>query len=255
MTLIDNTEEPIFLGELSSSADNPPPYTPLTNKNFNTYWEMIWEDNFDSATLDNTKWNVMDWAAEKNNELEYYTPDNISLSNDALNVITKRMNYNGRLYTSGAIETKDKFYFLYGKVEVRAKLPSGKGIFPAFWMLPQSESFLPEIDIMEMLGDSPSEIWMVYHWMDSGIQEKVYTSHLGPNYSKDYHTFSIEWNPKEIVWFIDGIRRFSTNHSPDQPMFLYINTAVGGDWPGSPDQTTFLPQSLIVDYIRVYKKI
>ncbi len=219
MTLIDNTEEPIFLGELSSSADIPPPYTPLTNKNLNTYW------------------------------------DNISLSNGALNVITKRMNYNGRLYTSGAIETKDKFYFLYGKVEVRAKLPSGKGIFPAFWMLPQSESFWPEIDIMEMLGDSPSEIWMVYHWMDSGIQEKVYTSHLGPNYSKDYHTFSIEWNPKEIVWFIDGIRRFSTNHSPDQPMFLYINTAVGGDWPGSPDQTTFLPQSLIVDYIRVYKKI
>lgn len=237
-----------FYPSVSLAASNEMP-------NLYPHWKMIWEDNFDSSNLNTAKWNVVDWAADKNNELEYYTPNNVSLSNGELCIITKKMEYNGRSFTSGAIETKDKFHLLYGKVEIRAKLPSGKGLFPAFWMLSLDESSLPEIDIMEMIGDYPSEIWMVYHWLAGNTQERSYISYVGPDYSKDYHVFSIEWTPDAIVWLIDNVKVFSTNHSPNQPMFLYLNTAVGGDWPGSPDDTTVFPQSLLVDYVRIYKKV
>lgn len=239
--------DPLFIPctSLAQSNEHPISYT---------HWEMVWEDNFDDSILNTTKWNVVDWAAEKNNELEYYTPNNISLSNGNLCIISKKMDYNGRAYTSGAVETKDKFYFLYGKVEIRAILPIGKGIFPAFWMLPQEDISLPEIDIMEMIGNEPSEIWMVYHWLENGFYQRSYTSHSGPNYSEGYHIFSIEWSPDKLVWLIDDIERFSTHHSPNQPMFLYMNTAIGGDWPGAPDETTFSPQALLVDYVRIYQR-
>ena len=226
----------------------------LSTKNPSASWKIIWEDNFDDPSLSTAKWNIIDWAAEKNNELEYYTPDNVSLTNGNLCIITEKKQYNGRSFTSGAIETKDKFHFLYGKAEIRAKLPKGKGIFPAFWMLAQNDSDLPEIDIMEMIGDYPSEIWMVYHWLDGDEQKRNYTSYTGPDFSEDYHIFSIEWSSDKMVWLIDNAEVFSTDHAPNQPMFLYINTAVGGVWPGSPDTKTIFPQSLLVDYVRIYKE-
>lgn len=220
-------------------------------------WTLIWQDEFENNNLESHLWNLENWAAEKNNELQFYTPDNVAVEGDHLKLISKEETYKNRNYTSGAIHTKDKFSFQYGKVEMRAKIPSGQGIFPAFWMLPNvDDTWLPEIDIMEMVGHNPDEIWMVVHWLDNeGNLTNVAKSHIGTDYSNSFHTYGIEWSPEKITWFIDEEELFSTSvFVPQVEMYLYLNTAVGGDWPGSPDETTIFPQYFEVDYVRVYQK-
>ncbi|QDP42265.1 glycoside hydrolase family 16 protein [Radiobacillus deserti] len=220
-------------------------------------WGLIWHDEFDSLCLSSSKWNIEDWAANKNNELQYYSPDNVKVENGVLTLTSRQESFKGRDYTSGAVHTQGKFDFLYGKAEMRAKLPAGQGIFPAFWMMTdKEETWLPEIDIMEMLGHRPDEIWMVHHWLDSnGNLQSNSGSFKGSNFSTDYHTFGIEWTPDSITWFIDGVERFKSEVSvPNERMYLYLNTAVGGIWPGDPDHTTVFPVQFDIDYVRVYEK-
>ncbi len=220
-------------------------------------WELIWNDEFDQSPLNRNKWTAENWASEKNNELQFYKPDNIAIENGILKIESRKENFNGRLYTSGAMHTKDKFSFLYGKVEMRAKLPAGQGMFPAFWMMPNKDKkWLPEIDIMEMLGHEPDKIWMVLHWLDDNRRlSSLSDSYQGPNYSENFHKFGIEWDPDQIVWLIDDVERFRTEtFIPNEEMYLYVNTAIGGDWPGNPDQTTRFPQNFEIDYIRVFQK-
>lgn len=220
-------------------------------------WQLIWHEEFNESFLNQSKWSAEDWAAEKNNELQYYRPDNLMLENGLLKIVSLKENFGGRHYTSGAIHTKDKFSFLYGKVEMRAKLPRGQGIFPAFWMMPNKDQvWLPEIDILEMLGHKPEEIWMVLHWLnEEGRLTSVSDSFVGPDYSAGFHTFGIEWSEEKVAWFIDGVKRFETDtYVPKEEMYLYVNTAIGGNWPGSPDETTSFPQYFLVDYIRVFQK-
>lgn len=220
-------------------------------------WELIWIDEFDEKGVNPQHWNFEDWASEKNKELQYYSPNNITIENNQLHIIAKNELYRGRRYTSGAMHTKDKFSFLYGKVEMRAKLPKGKGIFPAFWMLPNKDNtWLPEIDILEMIGQKPAEIWMVLHWLDEHQKlQNVSHTYIGEDFTKDFHTFGIEWTPQSITWLIDGKEQFkATKHIPNEPMYLYVNTAIGGVWPGSPDNTTVFPNTFAIDYIKVFKK-
>ncbi|KAB2336726.1 glycoside hydrolase family 16 protein [Cytobacillus depressus] len=220
-------------------------------------WYLVWEDNFDGKRLDLKKWNIEEWAAVKNNELQYYGSKNVDVEKGYLKIISKKENKGGRKYTSGAIHSKDKFSFLYGKVEMRAKLPGGQGIFPAFWMMTNKDHiWLPEIDIMEMLGQKPDEIWMVMHRLGEDKKLKSVSSvYKGIDYTKDFHVFGIEWTPNNITWFIDGIERFKIDQFiPQEEMYLYLNTAVGGNWPGSPDHTTPFPAIFQVDYVRVYQK-
>lgn len=130
-------------------------------------WELLWNDEYNGDCIDTDKWTIEDWAAIKNNELQYYSPNNVKVEDGVLKLISREERYKGRDYTSGAVHTKDKFELLYGKVEIRAKLPAGQGLFPAFWMMTnQEDSWLPEIDIMEMLGHKPNKIWMVVHWLN-----------------------------------------------------------------------------------------
>jgi beta-glucanase (GH16 family) len=220
-------------------------------------WELVWRDEFEHNYLDPGKWNIENWASMKNNELQYYTPGNVKVEDGFLKLISKREKYKGRDYTSGAIHTKGKFDFLYGKAEMRAKLPPGQGMLPAFWMMTDNEdTWLPEIDIMEMLGHQPNQVWMVSHWLgNDGTLKSVSNSFQGPDYSTDFHTFGIEWTTDSIKWFIDDVERFSTSVIiPSEKMYLYLNTAVGGDWPGSPDHNTVFPVNFEVDYVRVFKK-
>jgi beta-glucanase (GH16 family) len=219
-------------------------------------WVLLWHDEFEGNCLDTSKWNLEDWAAEKNNELQYYSPNNVKVEDGVLQLISKKEPFKGKDYTSGAVHTQGKFAFLYGKAEMRAKLPAGQGMFPAFWMMTDKENtWLPEIDILEMLGHQPDQIWMVSHWLgEDGKLKSVSDTFKGPDFSKDFHTFSIEWTPDSITWLIDDIERFTINRNiPSEKMYLYLNTAVGGNWPGSPDQTTVFPASFEIDYVRVYK--
>ncbi|MFC4403038.1 glycoside hydrolase family 16 protein [Gracilibacillus xinjiangensis] len=250
-----------FPVQLSNKQNNEKGF--IQNKEiFETYlddgWSLVWNDEFDNPQLDQAKWNIENWAAEKNEELQFYTPGNVKVQDGKLELISEMEKYQGRNYTSGAIHSKDKFFFEYGKVEIRAKLPHGKGIFPAFWMMPNQDNvWLPEIDILEMLGHEPDRIWMVQHQLDeNGNLQSESNSFKGADYSKDFHLFGIEWTPSEIVWLIDGKEQFRTNtfQSPGN-MYLYINTAVGGVWPGNPDASTIFPQSFFVDYVRVFQRI
>ena len=137
---------------------------------------------------------------------------------------------------------------------MRAKLPKGKGIWPAHWMLPEDRRWPPEIDIMEMLGHKPNRILMTVHHRQ--LDKPVHSgfSYVGPDFSADFHTFALEWEPDRLAWFIDGKRRhFSPLYSPDTPFFLILNTAVGGILPGNPDETTQFPVYHTIDYVRVWK--
>lgn len=233
--------------EGKSSKDNP-----VADNN----WRIIWRDEFEGNCLDPEKWNSEDWAAEKNNELQYYTPSNVVVEDGLLKLISKKERYKGREYTSGAVHTRATFDLLYGKVEMKAKLPKGQGVFPAFWMLTDKKNtFLPEIDIFEVLGHQPNEVWMVLHALDhNGILTSDAHSFSGPDFSEDFHIFSIEWTPKSVVWYIDHLEQFRTHRDiPTEPMYLYVNTAIGGDWPKPPDHTTVFPVRYEIDYIRVFK--
>jgi beta-glucanase (GH16 family) len=121
--------------------------------------------------------------------------------------------------------------------------------------MPPSDHASPyEIDIMEMLGHEPNKIYLTHHWL-GWIPQQYTGTYVGPDYSEAFHTFTVEWEPGKITWFIDGIERYSsTSHVQSTPAYLYLNTAVGGNWPGSPDETTMFPQFHDIDYVRVYQK-
>ncbi len=153
-------------------------------------------------------------------------------------------------YTSGLIQSESAFTQQYGYFETRMLLPTGQGIWPAFWMLPIS-GWPPEIDVMEMLGNAPSVIYQTTH-APNGSQQQVITTGVQPNI---YHTFAVQWTSSTITYFIDGN---VTAHYPNisfQPMYMIANVQVGlaGSWPGAPDATTKFPATMAIDYIRAYQ--
>ncbi|HQL54939.1 MAG: family 16 glycosylhydrolase [Phycisphaerae bacterium] len=227
-----------------------------------TDWTLIWQDEFDGSTVDTTKWRVENLHLNKNNELQYYAPDEVYIQSGELVLRSRQRYYCGYdddghwgcyNYTSGLVETRDRFATGYGRIEVRAKLPSTKGIWPAHWMMPDAGGWPPEIDIMELLGHEPTRVYMSHHW---GTWPDVQTdtgSYVGPDFSQDYHVFAVEWFPDRLDWYVDDLLCYrSTIAVPQEPFYIILNTAVGGNWPGNPDGTTVFPQHHRIDYVRVY---
>lgn len=214
--------------------------------------KLVWEDTFNGTKINTKKWQVLEEKPYKNKELQIYTKNNIVVKNGRLYLRSERRN--GKYY-SGAIQVKTGYSMRYGRIDIRAKLPVGKGIFPAFWMLPVANHALPEIDIMEMVGHQPREIWQVYHYKDTkGIQRRVFAKNQGTELTAQFHTYSLVWKQQKLTWLLDGKVLHQTNQSPVVPMKLIINTAIGGNWPGSPDASTVFPQNLEVDWIKVYNE-
>ena len=238
-------------------------------------YTLLWNDEFDGKSLDSNIWNYEPhepgWT---NNELQEYTTseDNVFLKDGKL-VIKAIKTSDG--YTSGKITTKDKKNFTYGKVVARAKAPEGKGLWPAIWMMPQDENLYGqwpkcgEIDIMEVLGSQTDTAYGTIHYGEPHAQQQgTYILDNG-TFASDYHDFSVEWEPGEIRFYIDGnlyktINDWFTADGEDekpypapfnQPFFVQLNLAVGGTWPGNPDETTnFDKAEFDVDYVRVYQK-
>jgi serralysin len=159
-------------------------------------------------------------------------------------------------YTSGMISSYATFEQKYGYFEMRADIPSGMGMWPAFWMLPKDLSWPPELDVMESIGKYPTTVYGTAHYSDAG-QHKFHSAwSIGPDLTVGFHTYGAEWNPKEIIWYLDGQEYGRTNTPPEmnKSMYLIANLAVGGDWPGSPDAKTPFPAEMQIDYIKAYTK-
>ncbi len=243
-------------------------------------WTLIWSDEFngaDGSAPDPANWNYdiggNGWG---NNELESYTsrPQNVQVTGGNLVITAISENFTGsdgiaRSYTSARLLTKNKFSQAYGRIEARIKIPAGQGLWPAFWMLGADIDTVPwpgcgEIDIMENIGKEPSTVHGTIHGPGysgaNGIGAPY--SITGARFADDFHIFAIEWEQNTLRFYVDGQLYKTTIASDipsgdrwvyDHPFFIIMNVAVGGGWPGSPDGTTTFPQTMLVDYIRVYK--
>jgi len=238
-------------------------------------YELVWSDEFNyEGAPDPDKWNFEIGASGwGNNELQYYTDrlDNAQVADSVLTITAREENYEGANYTSARMITyENDHYWQYGRVEARIKMPEGQGIWPAFWMLGKnifegtSWPATGEIDILEMIGggENDSILHGTAHWQDSDGNHTYQGGSLthSKKLSQDFHTYAIEWNEEQIKWFFDGEQYYSLNIQStamsefDAPFFILLNIAVGGDWPGNPDETTEFPQTMKIDYVRVYQK-
>ena len=239
-------------------------------------WQLVWADEFDGPGIDGTHWTfdigngTGGWG---NNELEYYTsrPQNAYVSNSVLHIVALKESYGGLSYTSAKLKTKGLFSQQYGRFEFRARLPQGQGYWPALWLMPRDSVYggwaaSGEIDVMENKGSDPSTVLGTIHF--GGSWPTNQQSH-GPAYTFsgadsviNFHVYALEWTTNSIKWFVDD-QIYETQTSwwssggpypaPfDQPFYLIMNLAVGGNFGGNPDATTVFPGEMLVDYVRVY---
>jgi len=240
-------------------------------------WSLVWSDEFngpDGSAVDTSKWTAeVGGGGWGNNELEYYTArtDNAYQSGGSLVIKAIKETYLTRDYTSARLITKNKFSATYGRFEARIKIPYGQGIWPAFWMLGSNIDSVSwpqcgEVDIMENIGKEPSVIHGTIHgpgYSGGNGLGSSYSLQNNQRFADSFHTFAVEWEPNVIRFYCDGIL-YKTRTPADlpqghtwvfnQPFFILLNVAVGGGWPGNPDGTTVFPQTMLVDYVRVYQR-
>ncbi len=265
-------------GSDTGAAPSPPPQPgaqPLQ-------WQRSWSDEFDGA--DGSRPDPSRWVHELggggwgNQELETYTdrPENARIEGGALVITARAEKLTGsdgiaRDYTSARLKTLGRFSQAYGRFEARIRIPRGQGLWPAFWMMGvniESRGWPDdgEIDVMENIGREPTTVHGTLHgpgYSGAGAISMPFQSPDGRPFADDYHLYAIEWEPSEIRWYVDS-HQYQTRKPADLPagarwvfdheMFMLLNVAVGGDWPGNPDQTTVFPQQMLVDYVRVYSR-
>jgi beta-glucanase (GH16 family) len=269
---IESTEEiSVALGS-SNSGEIVIPATGFTSPETYAGMTKVWEDNFNGTAL-----NTSDWTYETgrgtngwgNNELQFYRQENTKVEDGYLIITAKKENFSDAAYTSSRLKTQGKREFKYGRIDIRAALPRGQGIWPALWLLGGNFSTAGwpacgEIDLMEMIGGSPNRDNTVHgtvHWDNNGSYAS-YTGHKTISsgvLGDEFHVYSIVWTAQSITWYLDNVQFNVIDTQPaalsefHQNYFLIFNVAVGGNWPGSPDAATSFPQHLIVDYIRVFQ--
>lgn len=260
----------------NGSSQNAPEAVP-------SRWQLTWSDEFDGANgslPDASKWTPETggggWG---NRELQYYTAraGNAHQESGDLVITANSETYTGpdgvtRNFTSARLKTAGKFSQTYGRFEARIKLPTGRGLWPAFWLLgdDRAQAGWPacgEIDIVELVGSAPATILGTIHGPgysgSAGISTK-YTLASGKSFTDDFHIFAVEWAPNIIRFYTDDVLYATRNPTDlpagshwvfDKPFYIILNVAVGGNLPGPPDGTTVLPQTMLVDYVRVFKRM
>jgi beta-glucanase (GH16 family) len=225
-------------------------------------WSLTFSDEFDGTSIDETKWNVgnpLDRII--NNELQAYVPEAVRVQSGLLQLIANRgsTEYRGSKlpFTSGTVTTHQKFSCSFGRLVVRARLPRGQGLWPAFWLLPESLEWPPEIDLFEVRGQAPAILHQTIHWRDPERGAQFDTAQqIGPDLSVGFHEFRVDWSSDAITWFVDEAEtRRVTRRIPSTPMYLNAALAVGGDFPGAPDASTLFPAVLEIDYVRVFQLV
>ena len=235
------------------------------------HWKLVWNEEFDGTEIDRTRWAVVDaYTGGSNAELEIYTdrPENVRIENGMLVIEARQEMREGYCYTSGRVTTKSLSAWTYGRFESRIRISYGQGLWPAFWLLGDdisSEGWpgCGEIDIMENIGREPATVRGTIHGPGYFRDDGVWTDHTlsGKRFADDFHVFAVEWEPGQIRWYVDN-KHFSTRTPQDvsgpwvfdHPFFIILNLAVGGHWPGYPDDSTVFPQRMFVDYVRVYQR-
>jgi len=254
-------------------------------------WERVWADEFDGDGIDEARWqHAVDCWGGGNNEDQCYVDedDNTFVADGRLHLVALKDsptgavggpdgdgNIVGKGHSSGKLTTQGMGDMLYGRIEVRARLPFGQGIWPAIWMMPTDSEYggwarSGEIDIMEAInlkaaGAEPNRVHGTLHYGDGWPNNVHSGEHHDPpgDVTTEFHTYAVEWERGEIRWYVDDVH-FATQNTwysagnaypaPfDKRFYLILNLAVGGEWPGWPDDTTTFPQELVLEYVRVYR--
>ena len=272
----------------ADSGYEPPPETGDDTVNFNNLngeentsptsypgMTLAWSDEFEGSSLNGQLWNhdIGGWGWG-NNESQYYRPENTSIQEGHLVITAKEEAFGGKNYTSSRIKTEGSRTFTYGRVDIRAALPRGQGIWPALWALGENFAdvgwpYSGEIDIMEMIGGQgrEAEVHGTVHWNRGGLGAPYSHTYIGGkirktdgDFADGFNVFSLIRTEDRIEWLVNDERYYSflINDSADlapfrKPFFLIFNIAVGGNWPGYPDASTQFPQHLVVDYVRVFE--
>lgn len=237
-------------------------------------WNLVFADEFEGSAL-SAAWVTCYWWDDEGctnkatNEQQWYVPGQVSVEDGVLKLIAdegpvvtpdgSRYPFRSGMVSSGRgtndRTTEPGFAFRFGYVEMRARIPNGAGLWPAFWMLPITHDSKPEIDILEFLGQEPRRYSAHIHWRnDAGERRNDGHRWRGPDFSAGWHTFAVEWDAEAVTWFVDGQRvwHYDGAFVPDEPMYLIANLAVGGEYAGPTEGTTF-PTSFDIDYIRVWQ--
>lgn len=224
-----------------------------------------WEDNFDGSSLSTSRWRL--WGEDKvvNSPQTLNRWDAASVSSGSLKITGTQTALTGSpRFRSALIITKDKFSQQYGYFEARLKFPPGQYMWPAFWMLPADSSWPPEIDVMEYNGSGwPNVVHHTYHYTNSSGQwtnsQGTSTSANSPwngGWGTNFHTYAVLWEPGKITWYIDGVQKYQTSSNvTSKPMYLLLNLAIGGTWPGNVPDGHNIPTSVMeVDWVRVWSQ-
>jgi hypothetical protein len=259
----------VQVGEIGGPVTSDDGYiTPLSYTGMN----LVWQDEFNGTSLNELDWNYETGTGSSgwgNNELQNYRTANTTVSNGRLVIEARKENVNSSAYTSSRLTTQNKFDFKYGRVDIRAVMPQGKGLWPALWMLGTNITTTGwpscgEIDIMEMIGggSNDSKTHGTVHWSDGSNQYASFgaSKALGSGkLSDEFHVYTIIWDASSITWYLDDVQFNTISTSPAHldefrnNFFFIFNVAVGGNWPGSPDGNTVFPQQMTVDYVRVFQ--
>jgi beta-glucanase (GH16 family) len=235
--------------------------------------KLVIQDEFDVAGAPNAALWINNIGTGSNGwgnkELQYYTdrPQNIKIENGVLKITAVKESFMGSSYTSARILTKGKFEQKYGRYEARIKLPLGKGLWPAFWMLGANSDTVAwpqcgEIDIMEYLGSKPTSIFGTVHGPGYSGGEAISKNYVLTNdrFDNDFHVFGIEWGENYVNYYVDDVLYNQITPKDvkgewvfNQPFYIILNMAVGGNFPGSPNSETVFPQTMQIDYVRVYQ--
>jgi beta-glucanase (GH16 family) len=257
-----------FIEKTQDVTINLPPVDGYITPESYAGMNLVWQDEFDGTELKSTDWTFETggggWG---NQELQNYTTSNATVKDGYLTIIAKK---EGPDYTSSRIKTQNKKSFKYGRIDIRARLPKGQGLWPALWMLGNSFPDVGwpkcgEIDIMEMIGGSGREKTThgTPHWYESAATPHAsYEGHYdlsSGTFADKFHVFTITWDANKITWYMDDIKFHEIDITPAnlsefrESYFFIFNIAVGGQWPGNPDGSTVFPQQMVVDYVRVFQ--
>eukprot|EP00026_Physarum_polycephalum_P002652 Phypoly_transcript_02660.p1 GENE.Phypoly_transcript_02660~~Phypoly_transcript_02660.p1 ORF type:complete len:843 (+),score=92.89 Phypoly_transcript_02660:142-2670(+) len=233
------------------------------------YWRLVFSDEFEGNGVDLSKWNIRDHAGNYGEqEQQYYSPQQVTVSKGNLVITAANIPTNGFQYVSGWLDTQSKFYTTYGRYEFRAKMPGGgNGMWPALWILSQELCWPQgaECDIIEYRGTHPNDANGYYHYgtcCGCGTSSSGGTRTIVNSLADDFHIYALEWFPENMTWYMDGHQfnffdrsklAFNLKEFDPTPHYVIMNFAVGGGFAGVPDNTSIFPNSLYVDYVRVYQ--